>query len=470
MNINSVIKKSKPTTVINPEGKQVYRERPDRDLFLSAISLKLNSKFYKDGNETLNDFISLYNDVKDPMFSLKVALFAHDLGIRLAPGLLNTLVAINCDAHMRQYIKYITLKIFDRPDKIANICEFFKYVTGASSFKKLPPYYKKALKRALENMKPITLKSFKLKRRTTKLSDLIKILRPKPRTEELSNLYKDIIENNSRASLKDEKLVSTISNNQLTREEKVTKIKAKLDSIPINSLIRNLRYLKDSDEVTLNKVIRRLEEVINTKSRIVNPFDVMKAGAALENEKIFNSIEKLPLNFHINNVDYLIDASGSMGGNEGTVSFLISLLHYYSPGNIWFFNTELLPGPFKLKNESLYKNYTDMFDIYKPEDGTALLDSIKKVQKKSNFKTLVVISDEVTWDDDEEFYGYRKHFQNDKSYIIINPTHYSFQTAFDPRLPNVFKLASIDAKILTYINAFAAWPKFRKEFIDSIDL
>jgi len=195
MEINETTKKSTATqTVVNPEGSLVLDRLPEVQLYLEASNLKLRTdSFYSTADEKLESFLTLAQEVtkKNPEYVLGLAKFLADNGLRLSPVILLATLSNNHYSFRNENVKFV----FNTPQRIAEAVALRKKLPLNNSF------LKHALKESLENMNSFTLRKNKMLRRKVKLRDLINYLRPKPINEDMSKLYKAIIENAKEAKM-----------------------------------------------------------------------------------------------------------------------------------------------------------------------------------------------------------------------------------------------------------------------------
>lgn len=455
MNFNPKIKKA-PEKIINPEGYEVYGGNKSQELFLLASNLKPKKLFYED--DAVKSFIKFLEKLpkSEQAFAVALANYLDSIGIKLAPLIiLNTLG--------KESVKHLT-HIFDRPDKIAN------YIGLSGGFRKLKTCEKKGLKIALENLKPHTLAKMQLKGRTIKTKDLIKMLRPKPSTEELAKTYKEIIEN----TCKIETLL-TIKSSKTVDEAKAF-YENNIENMPINMLIRNLRMYKTTTNPieTRTKILAKLEKIATT-NKVLNPFDFVTV--AVEEPTLELEMNSLLNNF-CKNVELklegttavLFDVSGSMGGPGISDGFknLVMINKILKPENLHFFTTQCYErDPFILEylNRGSIDKAKDYLDkvFARLSGGTSLLDSVKLMCTK--YDNIIIISDEVSWADDYTIDAYRK-VAKDKKLICINPVKYA-GTVFKDKF---LALASIDAKIMLYLQLLVDFDGFKNWIIQNYGL
>lgn len=478
----------------NPEGGVVFKERDDLSLFLNMSAFKLRNSFYWNAGETLTVLEDLLDANTDVQYKLAVSKFLSEmLGVRLSPVIAVTREAMRVkgDGNIqdKRAISYVTKDIMDRPDKIANALAYAQFMSG--TFKALPPFYKRALRDAFEGFNAYTLRKFKLERRTVKTSDMIKALHPNPRSAEISELYKAIIENRPEAAIEKGTVVTEVlSDASKTKAEKKEWIDKNIGKIPFNALIRNLNSVPNTEdnERVLDERLKRGLRVENGLPvvKVANPFDVLTAGVNTNHTEFMEVIDNrlgefmagVDLGLANKRVSVLVDVSGSMGPgysryyNQGThvngidivadyISLLLPALRY-SDLNMYAFNTSVqdmskhvplfkrnMGSPITLRNLFL-----DKFSVH---GGTSLADAVRKVVKKDNPELLMVFSDEVSWADR----GTNYVFDVGTSVIAINPYPQGKFTVFDPHKP-IVKLSALDAKIFYYIPILSNFGQFKK--------
>jgi hypothetical protein len=488
MELNPRVTRSGGKLAINPEGGIVFKEADDKSLFLNASGFKLRNSFYYSDKDALKTLEDLIDANKDFAYKMAVAKFLSKmLGIRLSPVIIATREAMklkpcNLDRwdddiptpSARELLKDVVGTIMDRPDKIANSLGYAQY--HWNEFRSLPPFYKKVLRNALEKFDPYTLRKFKMKRRTVKLADIIKALRPRPRTEELAELYRAVIENKPEASIeKGTVITEVLSDSTKSKVEKKKWIEKNLSKIPFNALIRNLRNVEHSNK-NAQVLYERLEKALRIENglpvvKVANPFDMLQAGLNSGYAGFINAVDsaltqflgKIKLVDDGTKVSILIDVSGSMmsGGTDVAGKYIALLFPALRNANVKLYSfdttvtdvTELV---------ALYQSMTpsavhEMFRRdFRPRGGTALADAVRVVNKRDNPDLMIVISDEVSWADEHS----NRVFDIGANIIAINPFPQGRFTVFARNLP-VIKVSSIDAKIFYYIPMMAHFGKFK---------
>lgn len=452
-------KMKKIEKVINPEGSVVLARNPNIQLYLEASVLKIKTdSFYSTADEKLKGILELSKNT-DEKYVLGLAKFLADKGIKLSPVVLLSTLADRKYSFRGENLNYI----FNTPQRIAEPIALanLKLVSLNNSF------YKNVLKPALENMNEHTLKKNKMKNRKVKLADLIKLLHAKPKDEKMKKLYKAIIENTKEASLKEtENIVTVKSSTKLDEKEKKEIIERDLETLPINQLIRNLKFI--ADKYSFSKNIE-MQKKINAKLknvkdyRFLNIFDVITAMIHVpQMEKaLFEVVEKFTSQVR-EEFDYpekatlLFDVSGSMAGEglEAGFKYLTLFACLIDKLNLRAFSSQLYGTSkdldkviSKLKDGSV-SDAKKIFDKYFNEHshGTSLVEATTELLAEEQLKHLIVISDEVSWEE-EDLTGNIKRLADlfhDTKLILINPVVYK-GTVFKQ---NICAISSLNPSIL----------------------
>lgn len=481
MELNPRLKSKK--TVKNPEGSIVLNRRPEIQLYLEASNLNLKkNSFYKESNNKLKDLIGLANK-QDNKYILGLSKFLADKGLKTSPVIL-----LSCLSDKKYSFENEDLTfIFNTPRRIAESIA----LNNLNLVKLNNSFMKRVLKKSLEDMQEHTLKKNKMKRNKIKLRDLIKLLHPHPKDDKMNKLYKAIIENSKEASLseKEGNMISIKSSTKLTKEEKKEEISKNIDSIPINQLIRNLKFLSEEYDFEKNievqkKVLTKLKAVKNY--RFLNVFDIITAAVFVPAfEKLLDEIVK----GFISEVEFkfdgdatiLFDISGSMLGEKGKDHAFKGFLYLALFSKL--FNIELrtfsdnlhkknkvLDDIIVLLKKGLYSQAYDKFQKHAESNrgGTALIESATELINEGKVsKNLIIISDEVSWKEGENLLGKIEDLSDkikDKNLIVINPAIYN-GTVFKK---NIVAVSSLNPSILIDMSILVDEERFIK-YIRSYD-
>jgi hypothetical protein len=446
-------KKQVKEAIRNPEDSIVNQRRPEIQLYLEASSLKLKSdSFYQTADDKLTSFLDLAKSVdKDYVFGL--ANFLSDNGIKLSPVILLSVLSHNGFSFRDKDVTHI----FNTPQRIAEAIALDKIIKLNNSFKQ------HALRVALQNMSHFTLRKNKMTQRKIKLKDLIKLLRPKPDNDTTSKLYKAIIENSSFAKMKEtETFVRVKSSKKLSEKEKCEYLVANVEKVPINELIRNLRFITEhynfDDDVKLQKKV--LERLKTVDFRFLNIFDLIETAIHVPQlekmlfEIVKDFVEKVKIKFNYveEDVTVLFDASGSMEdqGQKNGFKYLVIFSILFNDVQLRFFGNALWEEARSKNIIPLIKQgrLQEAYARFNCPDGTALLDSIKElITEKPLIKNLIIISDEVSWIEGEDLrtdINDIAKLLKDKRVILINPVVYKGTVFKD----NLLAIASLTSSIL----------------------
>ena len=474
---------NKPTTgternVVNPEGSIVRKRKPEIQLYLEASGLKIKSdSFYKDAPDKLKGVLDKVTKLNAD-YVLGLSKFLVDNGLKLSPVVL--LSALSNEGFSFAGKEKDILKVFNTPQRVAEAISIQNVINNIklnNSFKK------KVLKVALEGMSEFTLRKNKMLKRKVKTKDLIKLLRPLPKDGEMARLYQAIIEDGPMSKFKEkESLVAVKSSTEMTIEEKKKYYEDNIDKIPVNMLIRNLKFIVEnfdfSREVELEKrIIKRLNSINNY--RFLNIFDVITTAMYVPQleKPLFEVVKRFANNvkekFNYNeDAVVLFDVSGSMDGKplENGFKYLVLLSLIFNDVQLRMFSDSLfdkdLNGQIKdIKKGMISRAYKDFNDYAQHfMGGTSLLSSTRELVKQHEEKNIVIISDEVTWREGDDLRGEIDDISDltkDRNVILVNPEVYQ-GTVFKNNLVAMASLTSAivyNLMILTNQDEFVKYIK-----------
>ena len=472
--------KGKRKTIKNPEGSIVLARKPEIQLYLEGANLRIkNADFYRDADTKLKDFLMLGGQVEMD-YELGLAKFLADKGLKLSPVIILSMLSNRGFSFRDKNVKYI----FNTPPRIAEAIalENLDLVKLNNSFKK------HILKEALEGMNEFTLRKNKMKRRKIKLADLIKLLRAKPSNDKMAKLYKAIIENTNESSLKDTEsnMVAIKSSTKLNEDEKKELIDVNLEKMPINQIIRNLKFLADKYDFKKNiELQQRVVEKLNSVKdyRMLNIFDVIMAAMFVPQfekalfEVVKRFVERTEKEFDFpDEATLLFDVSGSMsssglfgmrsGDNKDGkgLGFMYLILFALLMKNIKLrtFSNDLnkdekeLSKVVKKIQEGCIAEAYDLFNKHfaKYSGGTALVQSASDLcDEDKELRNLIIISDEVSWKEGHNLEGSISELSkklSNKNLFLINPVVYS-GTVFDK---NIVAISSLNPSVLVDMAIF----------------
>ena len=502
--LNRKAVRPKPITVINSEGNEMYKDRPDRSFILQGYSLKLRHSFYKTYDDRLKNFYQtaklLY--AKEPEFYMAAIKHLKDSGMKLSPAMALAAIEFETIKGYQKPFGFIKLAkyVFTRPDIIANYLTFL-ILLGYTSIKVVSKDSARAIRESIEAMTHFTLTKRMMRKRSIKLADIIKIFRPIPSSEERSKLYKGIIENRVRLQAK-QSIVQTLSDVTTTKEQKKEIITDLIATAPINEIIRNLsQYAVGMTQSVFAKLSSRFSGLDISSAYQINPLDLivpqdnfdLRLTVMLDDvlEKYLKNLNKVDLG----RVGVLIDVSGSMASEYASRIMpdsgiykafkLLSLIRgMYGFSFVRFFSNHLIEIPqveTAIKNKSRPNEvFGIMGTLLKIKDpgiwhGTNMQQSIVETLQTNECDTLIVFTDEFgnIGNNIEAYNLYVRKYTTvsdeagGKKLIIIN-VDFTGDTAIDPirnSSPNVMLLAGITAKIFEYIEFLHGFETFKKRLI-----
>ncbi len=439
MEINQTARRQNPF-IRNPKGSLVLNRSPEVQLYLECSSLNVKENdFYISSQKKIANVIQSASNCS-PQFVFGLSKFLSDSGLKLSPvvliGALNEKGVKFGELHNRQRVK----QIFNTPQRIAECIALnnMNCITLHNSLKTL-------MRDALQDMNSYTLRKNKMLNRKIKLKDIIKLLRPQPQHANLSEIYKDIIENGPLSKLKDDETLVSMKSSKKTNTEKIDYYKQNITTIPINMLIRNLKFIVEhadfkTDAQLQQAIVNRLNSLDEKSMRYVNIFDLIEVCYHVpQMEKamftvINNHLTSLKEKFRFSaNGTVLFDFSESMNGQgmEYGIKWLIIMGLLFDKLDLRVFSdtvrTEDLNGQIQDIKKGQLKRAHDVILQYQKQwtGGTALLQSASElIAQKPEIQNLIVISDEVSWKEGEyltaEISALAQLLQT-RNTILINP-------------------------------------------------
>lgn len=458
-----------------------------KDLFFSLIEYKPADNYYTSSDEKLQHLIDLIND-RELEEVIKVSWYSSKiLGMKLSPVLTNTYIFEKVNnlnvlekEEILNMLKFVIKDTYTRPDFIGNSLEFYKTYFG-KEMKSIPNNLKRTYTKVLESYNDLTLKKFKMKNRIYTLADLIKVFRPNPnKARKLidKDLYKRIIENN--APLEQETITDILSNKDITSENKNVIINKKIEHMPINQIIKNLKNIKWEENHEI--VYTKLKECFGkeTALRYLNPYDLIFNSKEIDQRwtSLLDDVllEWLKTFFEEDNTEYciLFDKSGSMYysedikglGVESGAKFLSLIIPLLKNYKFYLYDETLQTNKGiskRLKNKATPNQiYNTLLEINKLANNcTYTTECLNECCKENPNANMILVTDEVSYDD-AEFSG------TNKNPLIVYCTDYVRKGMFDIR-PNTLRLAGANGNILPAIQQFLFFDKFLENVYATFD-
>lgn len=511
-------KKWNQNKIKNDEGYTVYKMRDDQALFLEASSFTPRNSFYKSVEQRLKHFEKLINDVLAGDIKFVVALtwyLGRVMGIRLAPVIMTMKLS---GIATKEQLERIIKDVFTRPDFISNAFGYWKHRNG--DIKSFPKDIFALLKLQIASFSDITLKGRKMLHRDFKLKDLIKILKPKPISPELSKLYRAIIEDGKASKLsvvvKDgeikyaDHVTAAISSDKVSHKEKQEFVRKDLLRIPINALIRNLSFLTAEDAPLLKT---RLEDIFKKGSglRFINPFDLIflesvhhvgfNKGVRVPPE-IINVCDQILKKFvtfdcRAQKPVILYDRSGSMKDGQGEAhrngSKFLAMLNNIFKKDFKFYSfasrgyghyshgySRLAEFPAAIEDET-EKFKTAEFSgpneiarhihsVINCHGGTELLEATKwTIDNNPDMDLFIIITDEQTWADPAKIEAYRRMIPDNLAGKVLLINVAPDQTSVFKPSAKIIRISGLDGKIIKLIEAIVDFDAFKRSVINQFD-
>lgn len=418
MELNRKANKANAQTMVNPEGAVVWKDDPYRAAILHGVSLNLRPKrtFYYTDEDRWNEFIAVLDEMcrKDLHFvEALVPYLRLEHGRKLSPMVIIGYLLANYPAKIKFLPRFINASIIDTPKRMAEVMATYKLLSGSHSFASIG--YRDAFRRILESYDDYTLRKNRMRRRAIKLADLIKVFRPKPQSEEMSNLYKAIIENRKEASLQaEEHVTALLSDTTKSIEEKraILENEQTIHKMPFNALVRNLsQYAGSSIEVKMKirerflSVLEDLKKEKPSAMAVINPFMLMEVAESplwssfgmlqdIIAEMVDTYIEYWGRHFDKQKVAVLFDGSTSMTWHDRLkrgYAFLAATWGLFKFIDVRVFNDDYYAQQdyFRfvdkaIRESSPFRLYIEMLEEKIPGGGTALVDSFQKFSFNSS--------------------------------------------------------------------------------------
>lgn len=323
--------------VLNHEGSEVHSLNAIERLFNKVMASMFGENTFYEQRSAKSDFRRLERDVEelteeDKEYALKIALLGRKNKMITYPLELLTVCFNNekykgekfLDEEGRNKLQYYTDGIVLRAKDITEIlsAHFTMYPD-----RPLPMQLRKALRKKLESFDKYKLSKGLSKNNEVTLADAIKLLRPKPKNEEMARVYRDIIENNLKFG-GDKKQLQTELIKAGQGRSSDEDIKESLKQSTLQAIIQNLvalnrRGLLDDLEV-LSIIVEKLENPEEVERSKLLPYKFYSAYKVMEKtygygaSKIRDALA-VALDNSIKNVPdlkgysaILVDVSGSM--------------------------------------------------------------------------------------------------------------------------------------------------------------
>lgn len=310
---------SASTRTVNHEGHVAYNMPHKMKLITQVLCSFFNeAKFYQPDDkhmiETLKSVIK-----QDPHFVSNLAVFARrEFNMRSVSHVLTCFLANTNEG--KPYVRNTVRGVVLRGDDATEILSFYLSEFG----KPIPNSLRRALRDVLSTFDAYTLAKYKGEGHTVKMSDLLRICRPRPETDEQSELWRELLDGTLPPAYTWESELSAHGNNKETWEELIDSGRC-----GYMGLLRNLRNIINADPGNLDKVLEKLSDPEAVKRSRQLPFRFLSAYKNLPanaGKKVMDALENA-VAAACENVPKLpgrtviaVDVSGSMSSNVSAKS------------------------------------------------------------------------------------------------------------------------------------------------------
>lgn len=322
--------KSAPNTV-NFAGGRAYKQTAKVEFVSLLLTTFLQDEFYRTEQQTISRIRDLIDQINDPLFVAKAALYArHQHGMRSVSHLVAGELAKRVKG--ATWTKGFYARVARRPDDVMETLGYYLSVYG----RPIPNSLKKGFGSALRGFDAYQITKYRRDHGEFKLVDAVNLVRPKA-NETLSKLVHGelaaaetwetkLTQAGEAESLQDATQAKSAAWAQLVRERKLGYL----------ALLRNVRNVLTHAADVVDELCSQLADERAVRKAQVFPFqflsavDVLKQGnlpGAAQvmdalNQAIDHSLANVP-KFEGNTL-IALDSSGSMAGRPQTIGSLFA--------------------------------------------------------------------------------------------------------------------------------------------------
>lgn len=265
---------SKPSATTNYEGGLSFNTSNELKLYLKVCTnMVQRNKFYLSGKDDFDVLRSLIHKC-DRVYVLKLAEYTRkEMYLRSVSVMLLCEASImyrNLPSDQKSEVREYTPRIIRRADELTEVVAYWINFIGKGSKTNFPNALKKGLADAFENFDEYQLSKYN-KKGEVKLKDVVKLIHPKPKTKEQSELYKKILDDTLTTANTWEVNISTKGS---TAENWNTASK----NMGIMALLKNLRNFEDNgaeEAIEKAKSLFRNERAVRNSKQL--PFRWLSA-------------------------------------------------------------------------------------------------------------------------------------------------------------------------------------------------
>lgn len=382
---------------------------PLEELKRSVMSCLLwEDEFYEDGESISQRIQNLINNITDLDKIVRIIYQAKDdmklrhIPLYMACCLLNKQTKhINCNPN-KEKINFGTLfeSLITRPDDMGEIISIFKKLNP--DCKTIPNSIKKAINNSFCKFDEYQLAKWNKLNVNYKLVDIINLCHPKN-----TDLIKKIVYNNLKTPETWEVLLSAAGSNKEKKKEAWLKL-INDNRLPDMAFLMNIRNISNCG-VSKDIIRQRIQEINSDK---LLPINLVRSGLinvdfTNEIEQVFFKLFKQQKNKEETII--LVDVSASMDGDRLKYASALAMIgreKYYNC-SVYTFSTQEV----KIKNIHGFGLF-EAIDNSQNHSITCLNNSLKNINKKEDYKRIIIITDEQATELDIP------QAITDKSYII----------------------------------------------------
>jgi len=489
-----------PDITTNKEGGIAFRTDPKTDLTLRTLTFLVGEpKFYGDPTDEINEFQGLIKQVAelDPEYLMKLASYArNEMYLRSAPLFL-TVEGAQYKSVKEVMEPYIPT-IIRRADELVEVIAYFisKHgEIGSRGKASLPNALKRGIAESFHNFEEYHFAKYD-RDGDVKLKDVLKLVYPKPRDENESELFKRI---RDRTLTTPETWETRISGKGSTKEA----WESIIPKMGYMAKLRNLRNFLKVD-VDITPVVEHLTNPKAVAKSKQFPFRFLSAYKVLQNEDVGDPFKRrklteavaVALELSAGNIPrwggttfVTTDNSGSMENQISTKStvkrievgnIMGAMAHKISDNAI----ASTFGVSFRVVNinpmDSILTNADKLIHTNVGHATNAWLALDHLIRNGINVDRILIFSDMQCYSTTGNRYGYwsepteslQAKLQLYKRQVNPNVRLYSFDlagygtTQFPQDEPNVVLLAGWSDKVLTFIRQYE---NFGKSMIDTIE-
>lgn len=294
----------------NRSGHAAYRMNNKEQLMTAVVTTMFGEEKYYESTD--NEIVQLATELckKHPEFVSNLACFAREVfNMRSVSHVLTAVIAREASAFTRQTIR----NVVKRPDDVTEIMACYKTMYG----KPFPNALKRGMAKVIQNFDEYQIAKYNGGCKDVKFRDVLRITHPNPKSKEVEELFRKILNDNLETPYTWETELSSRGNTKEVWDELIAS-----GRVGYMSLLRNLRnIIKSGADIT--PVLAVLSDSVQVKKSKQLPFRFFSAYRMLEKEglmtdEIHRALESA-VTVSVDNMEKIkgrtliaVDVSGSM--------------------------------------------------------------------------------------------------------------------------------------------------------------